>query len=82
MRRLSLASIVRLRHDVRIASGANMREVMVVVGCVSDSPGIPSIFLLRLERKDIAILPILEIRIGYFGNRVSFFPYGIFFYMY
>ncbi|KAF2470848.1 uncharacterized protein BDR25DRAFT_196405, partial [Lindgomyces ingoldianus] len=39
-----------------------------LTGCVSQSPGVPNIFLVKLQSKGNTTFPIPEIRVGYFGK--------------
>ncbi|KAF2801292.1 uncharacterized protein BDZ99DRAFT_504730 [Mytilinidion resinicola] len=49
--------------------GLSQKLVLALTGCVSNSPGIPNIFLLKLQptNKDSAVTETLQVRIGYFG---------------
>jgi len=48
----------------------NSRLVLALTGCVSNSPGIPNVFLLRLQSQNgtSTASETFQVRVGYFGN--------------
>lgn len=59
---------------LRLGVSSNIRAVLVFAGCVSESPGLPGLYLVSVKNTNATKDPTanLTVRIGYFGDYLQF----------